>query len=127
MTSVKKNPGMNRLANVLSARMKKETHSAMDIPFDFGTIGKDMSLLTDTFPEIIPRGEYMVCRQLTLGKKGALLVKSESAIHSDERPYDDHIHEVLVPEKMAGLLPGDRVLVAWVAAEAVVIDVIEEA
>lgn len=88
---LKNNPGMNRLANVLSGRMKKEMLSAVDLPFDFGTIGNDMGLVTDAYPEVIPKGEYLVCRQ-----------------------------------PAAELISGDRVLVAWVADDAVVIDVIEE-
>ena len=35
-----------------------------------------------------------------------------------------HQHHVLVPEKMRSLKPGDRVLVAWVQNEAVVVDII---
>lgn len=35
-----------------------------------------------------------------------------------------HQHHVLVPEKMRSLKPGDRVLVAWVQNEAVVIDIV---
>lgn len=35
-----------------------------------------------------------------------------------------HQHHVLVPEKMRSLKPGDRVLVAWVQNEAVVVDIV---
>lgn len=35
-----------------------------------------------------------------------------------------HQHHVLIPEKMRRLKPGDRVLVAWVLSEAVVVDII---
>ena len=35
-----------------------------------------------------------------------------------------HQHHVLIPEKMRRLKPGDRVLVAWVQSEAVVVDII---
>ena len=35
-----------------------------------------------------------------------------------------HNHSVTVPEKMRSLKPGDRVLVAWVQSDAVVIDII---
>ena len=35
-----------------------------------------------------------------------------------------HQHTVLIPEKMRSLQAGDRVLVAWVQNEAVVIDII---
>ena len=35
-----------------------------------------------------------------------------------------HSHSLAIPEKMRSLLPGDRVLVAWVQSDAVVIDII---
>lgn len=43
------------------------------------------------------------------------------ATHTNEGP---HVHDVLIPEKMRKLLPGDRVLVAWVQNDAVVIDLV---
>lgn len=125
---LKNNPGMNRLANVLSGRMKREMHSAVDLPFDFGTIGKDMGLVTDVYPEVIPKGEYLVCRSIT----GYTLGTSESSwiehlqedkhIHSIPSGVTGHSHDVPMPK----LKEGDRVLVAWVADDAVVVDVIEE-
>ena len=39
-------------------------------------------------------------------------------------PEGAHQHHVLIPEKMRRLKPGDRVLVAWVQSEAVVVDII---
>ena len=35
-----------------------------------------------------------------------------------------HQHHVLIPEKMRQIKPGDRVLVAWVQSEAVIIDIV---
>lgn len=35
-----------------------------------------------------------------------------------------HQHHVLIPEKLRKIKPGDRVLVAWVQSEAVIIDII---
>jgi len=36
----------------------------------------------------------------------------------------EHSHEVLLPEKMRSIQPGDRVLVAWVSNDAIVLDII---
>ena len=108
--SFDENVGTNRLANVLSQRMKKENTSPLVL--DFGEIQENVSLLTNTFPVPIPKGDYSVCRQLTLGNTGAQLTTTAEGI------------SVIMPEKMRGLLPGDRVLVAWVQNEAVVIDII---
>lgn len=85
------NPGTNKLANVLSQRMKEENESPLVI--DFGSIQADASLVTNTFPVSIPKGDYTICRQLTLDSTGRIS-------------------------------PGDRVLVAWVQNEAVVIDIV---
>ena len=84
------NPGTNKLANVLSQRMKEENESPLVI--DFGSIQADASLVTNTFPVSI-LVDYTICRQLTLDSTGRIS-------------------------------PGDRVLVAWVQNEAVVIDIV---
>ena len=39
-------------------------------------------------------------------------------------PESNHVHKVLIPETMRWLHPGDRVLVAWVQNEAVVLDIV---
>ncbi|MBR1744363.1 MAG: hypothetical protein IJ733_21390 [Lachnospiraceae bacterium] len=107
------NSGINKMANVLSQRMKKE--NASPLVLDFGEIKKNGSLVTNTFPVAIPKGSYSVCRQLTLGETGKKLTTT-----SEDPPE----HKVIIPEKMRSVQPGDRVLVAWVQNEAVVIDII---
>lgn len=163
--SINSNPGTNKLANVLAKRMAKASDAPLVL--DFGEIKDDESLLTNTFPIPIPKGDYHVLRQLTLGKTGDILAKTQaigspgSGEHEhavikllDSRagkvtgtvgtpassapdppdppqssaggggPEGAHQHHVLIPEKMRSLKPGDRVLVAWVQNEAVVIDII---
>lgn len=83
-------PGTNKLARVLSNRMKKESESPMVL--EFGAIKSNNSLSTDSFPVSIPAGEYLVLENV-----------SKDTIKS-----------------------GDRVLVAWVGNDAVVIDVVTE-
>jgi len=134
-------PGTNKLANVLSQRMKKENESPLVL--DFGEIQANGSLVTNTFPVPIPKGDYSICRQLTLGKTGGTLTNtiksSGSHIHEEggheghsegdgSHSHTDgmHSHSVVIPEKMRSVGPGDRVLVAWVQSEAVVIDIIEK-
>ncbi len=110
------NPGTNMLANVLACRMKKENESPL--PLDFGNIGADGSLTTKAFPVPIPKGSYSVLRHLTLGAAGTMFTETGDA--------DGHRHTVAVPESMRSIGPGDRVLVAWVNNEAVVIDIIKK-
>lgn len=138
------NPGTNKLANVIVRRMARELESPLVL--DFGEIKDDESLLTNTFPIPIPKGDYHVLRQLTLGKKDDVFAqtqytsKDNSGKHTHEfqlqaGPYTVtgaikdshpslHVHDVIIPELMRSLKPGDRVLVAWVQNEAVVIDIV---
>lgn len=118
-------PGTSKLAMVLSKRMKKETESPLVL--DFGEILINYSLLTNTFPIPIPKGDYSVCRSIN----GYVLWTSETSwighkkddkhIHSNPSKVEEHSHDMPLPK----LKPGDRVLVAWVQNEAVVVDVIE--
>lgn len=107
------NGGANYLARVLSERMQREAQ----VPpvLDFGSIGTDYSLKTNSFPVAIPIRDYTICRGLTLGKEGDLL----TVLRTGNPPP-----EVAVSERMRGLKPGDRVLVAWVEKDPVVIDLI---
>ena len=105
--------GWNKLAHVLVERMRKE--NASPLVLDFGEIQANESLITNTFPTSIPKGEYSILRSLTLGKKVDYLTCTS------EKPP---LHTIVIPEKMRSIVPGDRVLVAWVQSEAVVIDIV---
>ena len=93
---------------------------------DFGTIQKDMSLKTNTFAIPIPQADYHVARQLTLGAIGGYLTTTDTmGQHGGHLSGNgSHSHTIIIPEKMRSIKPGDRVLVAWVQSEAVVIDII---
>lgn len=56
------NAGTNRLARVLSGRMKQEGRSPLIL--DFGRINGDFSLTTNTYPVQIPQGQYSLCKGL---------------------------------------------------------------
>ena len=102
-------PGTAKLAQVLDKRTSQKTESPLTL--DFGEIQANGSLKTNTFPVPIPKGDYTICRLaagLTLGTS-----KAGTPLHS---------HSVTIPAVKA----GDRVLVAWIQSEAVVIDVIEK-
>lgn len=142
--------GINDLARVLTGQMKRTAEHPLTL--DFGVIQGDYSLKTNTFPLPIPVEDYLVCRQLTLGKKRARLMTTQitgkpgdgSHPHGTVAPpgqgvnpgiswegipvhpasEGQHIHDVLIPESMRSIKPGDRVLVAWVGNDAVVIDMI---
>lgn len=108
------NPGTNKLANVLASRMKKE--SASPLALDFGEIQADGSLVTNTFPVPVPKGDYSLCRHIA----GLTLSTTGGTHGGHESGNGSHSHSIPVPAVKA----GDRVLVAWVQNEAVVIDIV---
>lgn len=110
------NMGMNRLARAIQDRMNRNRDANSELVLDFGTIQSDRSLKTNTFAHAIPRADYHVARHLTLGGTGSVL--------SYTTQVDGHSHAVTIPQKMRSVQPGDRVLVAWVQSEPVIVDVI---
>lgn len=108
-----KNDGINNLASVLDARMRG--HSDKPLVVDFGQIQQDGSLLTNTFPVPIPKSDYRICRQLSIGSTGDAFARVDTT-EGNGWAY--------LPEKMRKLKPGDRVLIAWVQNVPVVIDII---
>lgn len=114
-------PGTGRLAVVLSQRMKRENETPLVL--DFGEIQANGSLVTNTFPVPIPKGDYSVCRHVgslsfTISEGGHAGHEGQTQIHHT----GGHTHIVEPPR----IKPGDRVLVAWVQSEAVVVDIIEK-
>lgn len=106
-------PGTAKLAQVLDRRTSQKTESPLTL--DFGEIQANGSLKTNTFPVPIPKGDYTICRLAAGLSEQSWLNKAPSGV-----PL--HSHSVTIPAVKA----GDRVLVAWIQSEAVVIDVIEK-
>lgn len=81
--------------------------------FDLGTIKSDGSLLADQYPIPIPKDEYLICRSL---------------VHDDPltitNTVSSHSHTVNIPDSMAPIKAGDRVLIAWIGDDVVIIDVV---
>ena len=137
--------GINQLARTLQERMQEVSQKPPVI--DFGVIGNDMSLLLNTFPKPIPQGEYLVCRQLTLGAVNTHLTYTIEAGNADDGTHDHgssgvhgghiggsgshvhtaegpHVHDVLIPEKMRSIKPGDRVLAVRIGNDVCIVDLI---
>lgn len=109
--------GINKLANALSIRMKQASRSPLLL--ELGTIGDDYSLQTDTFPISMPAADYTVCRSAAYGQENG------EVFHTFyESAPEDHRHKLNIGKMMKSIMPGDRVLVAWVQNEPVVIDII---
>lgn len=122
--SKKGNPGANKLTNVLLGMMQKTGERPLVL--DFGIINSDYSLTTNTFPRPIPKGDYSVCRAATYDPGVPLTQSYNDGEHSqpDAGYGGAHTHDIRLPEKMYWIRPGDKVLVAWVQDEAVVVDLV---
>lgn len=57
------NSGIKHLAQVIDKRSKQviKGSSCSDAPFDFATVGSDLSLQLDNFSETIDAKEYLIC------------------------------------------------------------------
>jgi len=144
-------PGISRLTGLMKeiAEQQKDT----SLMLDFGLIMDDMSLLTNNFPEPIPAKDYMVCRCAALKDEEIVStsghdhdVKSVGySLNLAEGGDPAHTHEKtsgsvfahktvdatdsvnIARPSQRKIQPGDRVLVAWVQNDAVVIDIILQA
>lgn len=112
------NSGASKLAQVIAERISTQT--ARPDTLELGIIQGDMSLKIDRFAVPIPKGEYLVCRGLTLPDPMAITMEAAVGDHGT------HAHSVPRPDQLAPLSPGDRVLVAWVndGIDPVIIDVV---
>ena len=139
-------PGMSKFAGVLR-NMAKWAVDGSPV-FDFGTIQSDGSLLTNRFPIPIPKTDYLVLR--CAGLPNSEVVKTEGHNHtlssgsvsvsvgSGGSPSHSHgasgslsgytgssVDKVdIARASQAHIKAGDRVLVAWVENDAVVLDVV---
>lgn len=108
------NPGISKLAKVISGRSSQYAEDIRnDLTLDFGRIQADKSLLTNSFPIAIPKGEYSILRHV-----GGMTLNTTTVGVGD---HGSHRHTVTIPK----LKPGDHVLVAWVNKEPVVLDVVQ--
>lgn len=84
----------------LAAVILSMASGAIEVPYtlDLGTIGGDHALMCDEMGEPVPKDDYQICRACTI----------------------EH-------EEIRKIRPGDRVLVAWIGGDAVVIDMLVEA
>ncbi len=112
MSKGNNSPGVSKLAGVMRKLANKDRDGSLLL--DFGVIQTDKSLLTNTYPIPIPRSDYQVCR--------AVMQQGDSFTTS-YNGEDSHRHTGSVTINPA-LKPGDRVLVAWVQNDAIVIDIL---
>lgn len=100
---------MNRLGDILTRRMLRAVKSNTQATLELGTINGDLSLSVDGLSGRIARGDYMVDVRLT---------------HDDYKTNEaaDHAHRL--PSPFRSLNSGDRVLVAWVGFEPIIVAIV---
>lgn len=129
---------VQRLGNVFAGQMQKAANSAVPTTLELGRINSDMSLTTDTLRGKISPKDYMIDLQLThdtyytyneLNSSANAAHHHEGGEHSQmsgngHHTHDDGLHDHRVPSVFRRIKPGDRVLVAWVGHEPIVIAIV---
>lgn len=100
---------MKRLGDVLAGRMQKTAKSNTQTTLELGTINSDFSLSVDGLSGRIARRDYMVDVRLT---------------HEDYETKETADHTHRLPSPFRNLQAGDRVLVAWVGYEPIVVSIV---
>ena len=120
-------PGANELTNTLTGMIKGIANQPPVI--QFGIINSDYSLSINGYKCPVPKSEYSVCRSLLYNPAVPLTETyvDGSHGHPDASPPGTHSHQVKLPKKMRWLKPGDKVLVAIIGNEFVVIDIVFDA
>lgn len=100
---------MKRLGDVLAGRMQRTAKSNTQTTLELGTINNDLSLSVDGLSGRIARSDYMVDVRLT---------------HDDYRTSENVGHTHRLPSPFRKLQAGDRVLVAWVGYEPIIVSIV---
>ena len=119
-------PGISKLAGVINDMARKNRDTSLVL--DFGVINGDLSLTTNTFPIPIKKKDYLCCRHLRAVPEKDQWTTKEAGDHTHPGSAGsiagDHRHK-FQPHEVLKI--GDRVLVAWVQNDPVVIDVLVHA
>ena len=123
---------IEKLGAALTSQMKKSARAAVPTTLELGTIGSGLTLITDNLSDPIPRREYMVALHLT--HKDYMCEKTTHTHdggahdgHEEGNGMHTHLdgeHTHRAPSVFRRLQVGDRVLVAWVGYEPVVVDIV---
>ena len=123
---------MNRLGDVLAGRMQRTARANMQTTLELGRINNDMSLTTDGLNGSISKDDYMVDIRLTQDKyetsetdhthSGGTHGGHESGSGSHTHDGGKHKHEL--PSSFRKLKAGDRVLVAWIGNDPIVVSIV---
>lgn len=111
-----------RLGAVLAGRMQRTVKAHSRAALELGTIGSDLSLTIDGMAGRVSPTNYMVDLRLTHDT-----YKTDETTHSHDggdHSHSDGEHRHRLPSVFRKLEPGDRVLVAWVGNEPVIVAIV---
>ncbi len=100
---------LTAFGELLNQQMQNVRKAGEERTLEFGTIGDDLSLTVDSLKDVIPKGDYLLALRLT-------------ALTGDRLTSSEHTH--VLPEPLRGIRPGDRVIVAWVGGQPIVMDTV---
>lgn len=106
--------------NYIGQAIKKRLEQTMDGPdnLELATVTPKLGLQLDTYAHEIPKGEYLICRSLTLPSTLATNLAGQGTTW-------EHQHTTARPQQLDPIKAGDRVLVAWINGnDLIVLDVI---
>ena len=104
---------IEELGMLMNSQMKNIMKRNTGITLELGTINNDMGLSVASLGNAIPKGDYMVSLHL-----------SQESLEIETSTEEEHEHVVSLPANLRGLQAGDRVIVAWVGTEPIVVDVV---
>ena len=105
---------------MLDGQMKNLIKGNSGIAVELGTINGNRSLSVSSLGNAIPAGEYMVSLHL---QSSPATIRTKLSLQP-ESEVEAHEHTVELPSKLRGINAGDRVIVAWVGTEPVVVDIV---
>lgn len=124
-----------KLGKLFAKQMNDVSAYVSGTPVMLGKITSNLGLKLDSVDYTIPKGDYMVCRSAMLGNLQVEVKESGEHTHTvSSNPQLEnnitlsnegkHSHEIVFPSVFRSIQNGDRVLVAMVGQEYVVIDII---
>ncbi len=125
---------LTELAEILNQQMQNVSKAREPTVLEFGSINADLSLAIDGLKDRIPKGEYLVSLHIKGPSGDSLHSKDIAHTHNGGghsqyvgdgvHSHSDGTHHHVLPETLRGIIPGDRVLVAWVGGQPVVLDIL---
>lgn len=122
MAGVVEIDGITRLCNAINQRAAQHAERVVTgLELDIGTIQDDWKLLTNRFPVPLEPKHYHVLRTLK-GLTGKTYKKTLPLNTEDGGTVEIPAIKIKLPK----LEKGDRVLVAWIRDEPIIIDVLDQ-